>query len=315
VRIDGRKIAEIILSYTRLRLAKLKNKKLCLSAVYIGKDPDQLGYLKKKENTANLLGIKFNLIHIKNQPSFEEFATVIRNTATDPKTTGVIIQQPLPPELQTNTIYDFIPNIKEIEGFSPKSPFYPPIGLAVLTILKYIYLSGIYKNPEEKPKDLIIYPEIREKYLHKIYQNPEDAKLDKFFFKDVFADKKIVLVGRGLTGGKPAAFTLNEFGINFLNVNSATPNPENFYKQADIIISAVGKKILKPEYLKEGAILISIGQHKQNGQIQADYDEQEIKDIAKFYTPAAGGVGPVNIAYIYKNLVESALLQEKKIKF
>ena len=61
-------------------------------------------------------------------------------------------------------------------------------------------------------------------------------------------------------------------------------------------------------------ILINVGQREENGKIKGDYDEEEVKNIASFYTPATGGVGPLNIAYLYKNLIESAWLQEKGIK-
>lgn len=311
--INGRQLAEVILSYCKQKIETLQNKNLKLAAIYVGKDANQLGYLKKKEQTAKKLNIKFELIHLKQAPSFEQFAKTLRDIAWNPENTGFIIQHPLPPALQTETIYNFIPNIKEIEGFARKSPFYPPIGLAVLTILKYIHLAKIYQDPKEKIQDIIIEPFIKEKYLKKI-KKTKDIKTDRYFFKETFADKKIVLVGRGLTGGKPIGFVLNEFGINFINVNSSTPNPAQFFKTADIIITAVGKKVIKPEHLKEGVILINVGQRFENGKVKGDYDEEEIKNIASFYTPVIGGVGPLNIAYLYKNLVESAWLKENNVK-
>lgn len=311
--IDGRKLSKVIINYCKEKISTLKNKNLKLVALYVGKDPNQLGYLKKKEETAKKLKIKFELIHLEQAPSFEKFAKTLRDIAWDPKTTGVIIQHPLPPALQTQTIYNFIPTVKEIEGFAKKSPFYPPIGLAILSILKYVHLAEIYENPDEKLQDIIVEPFIKEKYMKKI-QETKEIKTDRYFFKETFSGKRIVLVGRGLTGGKPIGFTLNEFGINFINVNSITPNPEEFFKSADIIISAVGKKIIEPQHLKKGVILINVGQRFEDGKVKGDYDEEEIKDIASFYTPASGGVGPLNIAYLYKNLIESAWLQEKKIK-
>ncbi len=312
--IDGKRLSSIILSYCKEKLKSVDKRKVKLSAVYVGKDPNQLGYLKKKSQIARKLGVSFELTHFEETPSFEKFATTLRNIAYNPKTTGVIIQQPLPPELRTQTIYNFIPLIKEIEGFAKKSPFYPPIGLAILSILKYVHLAQIYENPEEHLKDILISPILKEKYMQKLHPE-EQIKTDKYFFKETFGNKKIVLVGRGITGGKPVGETLKEFGIQFINVNSSTPNPENFFKIADIIITAVGEKIIYPEMLKEDVILINIGQRKENGKIKGDYDEEEIKDIAKYYTPVVGGTGPLNIAYLYKNLIESALLQQQGVKF
>ncbi len=315
MQINGNYLAQKILDILARRKAQLKNKNLRLCAIYVGKDQDQLGYLKKKEEVAKLLSIEFQLKHIAKKISFQELAEIIHKSANDPKTTGVIIQQPIPSELQTNTIYDFIPRVKEIEGFSDKSPFFPPLGLAVLTILKYIYLTDIYNNPDDKINDLIVYPEIKERYLHKIYENPEGIKLDKYFFKDTFSNKKIVLLGRGLTGGGPIAKTLNEFGLNFINLHSGVPDPSMFTKEADIIISAVGKKVITPDLIKDGCILINVGLHKVNGKIAGDFNKKEIEAKAKFFTSAVNGIGPLNIAYIYKNLIESALFQERGIEF
>ncbi|GIW62534.1 MAG: bifunctional protein FolD [Patescibacteria group bacterium] len=316
MQIRGNYLAEKILDILANKKAQLKNKNLRLCAIYVGKDSEQLGYLKKKEEIAKRLGIEFKLKHITKKISFQKLAEIIHKIANNPKTTGVIIQQPIPSELQTNTIYDFIPRVKEIEGFSDKSPFFPPLGLAVLTILKYIYLAEIYNNPDEKINDLIVYPEIKERYLHKIYENPESIKLDKYFFKDTFSDKKIVLLGRGLTGGGPIAKTLNEFGLNFINIHSGVPDPSIFTKEADIIISAVGKKkVLTADMVKDGCILINVGLHKTNGKIAGDFSKKEMEPKAKFFTSAVNGIGPLNIAYIYKNLIESALFQEKGIEF
>ncbi len=85
-------------------------------------------------------------------------------------------------------------------------------------------------------------------------------------------------------------------------------NHELLTRNADIIISAVGKvNIVKPETLKQNVILIGIGLHKEkNGRIMGDYDEEKIKDVASFYTPTPGGVGPVNVACLLKNLITAA---------
>lgn len=120
-----------------------------------------------------------------------------------------------------------------------------------------------------------------------------------------FENKKIVVIGKGETGGKPIIKTFKEMGINPIVIDSKTENPENLTKNADIIISAVGKpNIIKPDVIKKGVILISIGLHKgSDGKLRGDYEEDKIKNIASFYTPTPGGVGPVNVAILLKNLV------------
>lgn len=118
-------------------------------------------------------------------------------------------------------------------------------------------------------------------------------------------NKKIVVVGKGETGGKPIIKTFKEMGINPIVIDSKKENPENLTKNSDIIISAVGEpNIIKPDMVKKGIILISIGLHKgSDGKLHGDYQEDEIKNIASFYTPTPGGVGPVNVAMLLKNLI------------
>lgn len=122
-----------------------------------------------------------------------------------------------------------------------------------------------------------------------------------------FEEKNVVVIGKGETGGQPVIQAFKKIGINPAVIDSKTKNPENLTKNADIIISAVGKpQIIKPEMIKKGVILISIGLHKgSDGKLHGDYEEPEIKNIASFYTPTPGGVGPVNVSMLLKNLVRA----------
>lgn len=123
-----------------------------------------------------------------------------------------------------------------------------------------------------------------------------------------FANKKIAIIGKGETGGGPIIKTFQKHGIDFSAVDSKTKDSELIIKSADIIISAVGKSgVLNSKNIKKGAILISVGLHKdENGKLRGDYRGNEIKDIASFYTPTPGGVGPVNVAMLLQNLVQAA---------
>ena len=120
-----------------------------------------------------------------------------------------------------------------------------------------------------------------------------------------FKTKKIVVIGKGETGGKPVIEALKKMNINPDIIDSKTMDHEPLTKKADIIISAVGKSnVIKPNMIKKGVILISIGLHKDlDGKLQGDYEEEQIKNIAAFYTPSPGGVGPINVAMLLKNLV------------
>lgn len=285
--ISGKKIAKFLENNLKKEIIKLgKKRKIKLVDILVGKSEEQLSYVATKAKVARRLGIKFEMINLKQAPSFESFMHIIKEKSLDPEVTGIIIQQPLPAQLSTDSLYDYIPDEKEIEGHKRKSPFTPPLGLAVLTILKYVFASSSIN------KELLV-----------------NISKEKTQYKKLFRNKKIVLIGRGLTGGNPIGKTLTEAKINFINVNSQTPDPENYYKEADIIISAVGKYVLSPEMLKTGVTLINAGLRREKNILKGDYNEKEIKNIASSYTPTPGGIGPIDIFYLYKNLVDAFKLQ------
>jgi len=288
MRINGKELANLIIEDLKKKVEGME-KKPHLADFLIDGQPHDYAFVRTKERNVQKVGGTFSFFDYPKIPDFFEFANKLRSVGNDPSVTGIIIQQPLPKNLSTDTIYNYIHLKKEIEGHKNKSDFYPPLGLAVLTILKYIFMPG-----DKTDVDMV----------------KVNFKKDAQFFKQVLKRKKIVLIGKGETGGKPVGHLLNQAKINFINIQSKTPNPEFFYKEADIIISAVGKKILKPEHIKQGVILMNIGLHRENDSWKGDYDEEEIKDIAGFYTPTTGGVGPLDIAYLVDNLVKATKMQE-----
>ncbi len=283
--INGKKIASFIENCVIKEVAKLKRKKIqpSLTVFLIGDSPDQLSFVKIKEKTAEKLGVNYKLIHLTNAPNFIKFIRLIKNESKNPSVSGIIIQQPLPAQFSTETIFDYIDLNKDIEGHHKKTKYLPPIGLSVLTILKYIYAG------RKIDRRLLI-----------------DIKKDVVFFRKILKNKKIVLLGRGPTGGKPIGQTLQKLKIDFINLHSQTENPQEYLKEADIIISAVGKKVIEPQDLKPGVVLINVGLRKENGKLKGDYEEKEIEKIASFYTPTPGGIGPIDVAYLYKNLIEAS---------
>jgi methylenetetrahydrofolate dehydrogenase (NADP+)/methenyltetrahydrofolate cyclohydrolase len=123
-----------------------------------------------------------------------------------------------------------------------------------------------------------------------------------------FRDKKIVVIGRGETAGKPIADAFARVQCATSVISSQTPNPKVIMKTANIIISCVGKPLVTPETVKPGAVLISVGLWSgPDNKLHGDYKETEIADIAGFYTPTPGGVGPVNVASLMQNLVKATI--------
>jgi len=284
--IDGNKIAGYLLTLLKKERKKIK-KPIGLTVFLIGSSPEQLSFVKIKSEMAKALKINFKLIHLRTTPNFIDFANLLKKEVDDKDVTGVIIQQPLPAQLSTDSIYDYIPLTKEVEGHKKKSEFIFPLGLAIMTIIKYIY--------DVKRKENV-------QFINLIK--------DRIFFKKILKGKKIIVIGRGITGGKPIGKTLGDLNINYINTNSSTINPESYYITADLIITAVGKKVIEPAMLKPGVVLINAGVRKENGKLKGDYEEKEIKHIASFYTPTPGGSGPIDVIYLYKNLIDAAKLQK-----
>ncbi len=287
MKLDGKKIADYIAKLLKKKAKKVIKKKPALIAFLVGNASDQQSFVKIKAKTARKLGFSFKLVQYKSTPFFEKFAHEIKRQNDQQNVHGIIIQQPLPAQLSTDTVYNYIDVEKEIEGHRHKSPFIPPVGLAVLTILKFVF-SG------EKLNDQILV----------------DAKKDRVFFKRMMRSKKVVLIGRGITGGKPIGQTLTDFKINYIGINSKTPDADTYLKEADIVITAVGKKVINPENIKPGVILINVGLRRENGILKGDYDEKEIKNIASSYTPTPGGLGPIDVVYLFNNLIEAVPLQK-----
>lgn len=263
-----------------------------LVVVSVGHNKATEQFIQNKQKAASHIGAEFKHIHFKKSPRFEEFIRTISTIGYDPEVTAMIVQRPLPANLASDTLTNYIAPQKEIEGFAKKSPHIPPLGLAVLTILKYIY------NPANKEN------------IDNILVN---IKKDTQFIKSFIKRKKIILIGRGETGGAPIGKTLSDLKINYININSQTPNPEGFIQESDIIISAVGKKMVTPKNIKHGCILLSVGLHQDGDNWVGDYDEKEIADIASHYTPTPGGLGPLNVAYLMYNLVHAWHLKSTRI--
>jgi methylenetetrahydrofolate dehydrogenase (NADP+)/methenyltetrahydrofolate cyclohydrolase len=284
--IDGKKIANNLLAILKKERKTIK-RPIGLTVFLVGSAPEQLSFVKIKSEMAKALKVDFKLIHLTKTPNFIDFANLLKKEVMNPDVTGIIIQQPLPAQLSTDSIYDYIPLSKEIEGHRKKTEFIFPLGLAVMSIIKYIY--------DGKRKQDVVFV---------------DLKRDRLLFKNVLKSKKVVVVGRGITGGKPIGKTLGNLNINYISINSTTVDPESYFKTADLIITATGKKVITPGVLKPGVVLINTGVRKENGKLKGDYDESEIKDIASFYTPTPGGSGPIDVVYLYKNLIDAAKMQK-----
>lgn len=265
MRIDGKVIAEEVFNNLKERVTKLKEKNVTpkLVIVLVGDDPASASYVKQKELKSKLVGIETVIEHLPMDITQDELLRKVRAHNNEVDVHALIIQRPLPSNINEAEIDEIVDPQKDVDGFRSDSPFLPPLGIAVCRIL------------EEIPQ---------------------------------FKEKKIVVLGKGKTGGAPTMQVLDRREVPYTLIDSKTPNAQELIKQADIIISAVGKhNIIKKELIKQGAVLIGVGMHRGvDDKLYGDYEEDDIKDVSSLYTPIPGGVGPVNVAMLLENVVTAA---------
>ncbi len=291
MRIDGRAIAETILTDLTHQITDLKKKGVTptLAVIQIGDDPGSIAYIAQKKKAADRIGVR--LIHTKFpiDVTVGEVNKTIDQYNNGSSIHGIILQRPLPTSLnaQRISLCSAIRLSKDVDGFLPNSPYPVPVAAAVLKILRVTF-------------SLITYRLSLEEALKK--------QINERVLKELLITKKIIVLGRGETAGKPIAEALIKQGIYVSIIHSETPHPDDAIRTGDVVISCVGKSnVVRRDNIKEGVILVSVGLYRDSeGKLHGDYEEDEIKDVARLYTPTPGGVGPVNVACLMSNLVAAA---------
>ncbi len=121
------------------------------------------------------------------------------------------------------------------------------------------------------------------------------------------SEKKIVMVGQGMLVGKPVTHMLRARGLDVTVVDRDTPDPTSLFKNADVLISAVGKPhFITKDDLKQGVIVIDAGTSELEGGVVGDIDPEGLSSVASAFSPVPGGVGPVTVAMLMQNIVQSA---------
>jgi len=279
MKIDGKAIADKILEDLTLKVKLLKEKGIVptLAVILVGDNPASLSYIKQKQKTAERIGATLQLHQASSDMRQDTLLELITKLNVDPQVHGIIVQRPLPKASSiNNAILKTINQQKDVDGFVPNSPFAVPVARAVIMILRFVFSQ-----------------------LNQLVQ------LDQF---DVWLKKKrIVIIGKGETAGRPIADYLAKQHCTTSTIHSQTANPQKLIRNADIVISCVGKeRVVTKDMIKSGSILISVGIWRDSeGKLHGDYEEEDVKDTASFYTPTPGGVGPVNVACLMQNVVEA----------
>lgn len=290
MKINGHDIAEQIYTDLRKRVGELQKKGVTpqLVVLLVGNNPGSIAYVTQKELSGTKVGAKVTIKRFSESVTTEELENVIKELNEDPTVHGILIQRPLPSQIDINKLELLTNPQKDIDGFNPDSPYILPLPLAIIKILQHIYC---YQEGSEESS-----------------AKPQNDSVYKWLAKH-----SLVILGKGETGGQPVIDYLQKLNLSPKVIDSKTQNAEQIIKEADIVISAVGKPgIIKPESLKQGVILLGVGMAKGEGKkLHGDYDEKAIESIASFYTPTPKGVGPVNVAMLLENLITAAEQQTK----
>ncbi len=262
MKIDGRKIAEGIIEEAR-REIESNSLSLELGVVLVGNDPVSLSYISQKEKSCLKAGIRFSLHQFPEEIRKEQLITQISSISSS----GVIVQLPLPSDLDEQEILDAVSPEKDVD-------------LLTTTSLGRFY-SG----------DFSILPPTTAAIAHILEETPIKGKC-------------AVIVGAGRLVGRPLMNWLISKGATVSVVRSSTPNISYFTKEADIIVSGVGKTgLITGEMVKPGAIVIDAGTSVEGNAIRGDIDIESVSKVASKVSPVPGGVGPITTAFLIVNMI------------
>lgn len=270
--IDGKQLAKDLVADIQQDASEiLPHTTPTLAIVTIGEEESWKTYVTQKKKRAEEIGFATQIINLTGKTT-EEIVSYIQQLNADHTIHGIIVQRPLPSTINTSAIVAAIDKNKDVDGFRADSPFQPPLWLAVHHILTFIFMQ---------------------------LQQPGSLS-------DWLASQQITVIGKGETAGQPIISGLKKLQITPSIVDSKTLHADDILQSSDIVISGVGKDIIDPLVLKAGVILIGIGIRREDGKLKGDYDEGRIESVASFYTPTPGGVGPVNLAFLMRNLLHAA---------
>lgn len=275
VKIDGKAFSQVILEKIREEHNQLKEKygkKAGLAVVIVGNNPASQVYVRNKMKACENVGFYSENIELDENISEEELLQEIDKLNKNDRINGILVQLPLPSHINELKIIDSISPEKDVDGFHVANIGKMVIGDETGFISCTPY--GIMQLLEE--------------------------------YKIEIAGKDAVIIGRSNIVGKPMALMLIQKGATVQVCNSRTKDLRKKLNDADIIIVAAGvPKLLKKEYVKEGAVVIDVGINRVDGKICGDVDYEEVAEKASYITPVPGGVGPMTIASLIKNTFKS----------
>ena len=279
--IDGKKISKQIKDELKYEVQKLSDegKNACLAVVQVGNDPASSVYVNNKKKACAYIGIRSKAYELPEETTEAELVSLVEELNRDEEVNGILVQLPLPGHIDEDNIIRTISPDKDVDGFHP-------VRVGRLWIGEKGFLSCT-------PAGII--------------QLLKRSGIE-------IEGKECVVIGRSNIVGKPmAALLLRENGTVTV-AHSRTKNLKDVTKRADILIVAIGKKqFITSDYIKEGAVVIDVGMHRdENNHLCGDVDFDDVAPHTSAITPVPGGVGPMTIAMLMNNCVETMRTQEER---
>ncbi|HCY1547867.1 TPA: bifunctional methylenetetrahydrofolate dehydrogenase/methenyltetrahydrofolate cyclohydrolase FolD [Staphylococcus aureus] len=274
--LDGKQIAKDYRQGLQDQVEALKEKGFTpkLSVILVGNDGASQSYVRSKKKAAEKIGMISEIVHLEETATEEEVLNELNRLNNDDSVSGILVQVPLPKQVSEQKILEAINPEKDVDGFHP-------INIGKLYIDEQTFVPctplGIMEILKHADIDL--------------------------------EGKNAVVIGRSHIVGQPVSKLLLQKNTSVTILHSRSKDMASYLKDADVIVSAVGKPgLVTKDVVKEGAVIIDVGNTPdENGKLKGDVDYDAVKEIAGAITPVPGGVGPLTITMVLNN----TLLAEK----
>ena len=281
--IDGKELAKKTRQNLKLECDELKKEGINpkLAVIMVGDNPASKVYVKNKSKACQEVGIEYEEYLLDSNIKQEELIKLIKKLNEDKTINGILLQSPIPNGLDINEAFRTIDYKKDVDGFHPMN-----VGKLALGQDTFVSCTpyGVMRMFEEYNIDL--------------------------------CGKNVVILGRSNIVGKPLSQCCLNKNATVTICHSKTQNTKKITKEADIVISAIGKpKFITQDMVKDGAVIIDVGINRnENGKIVGDVDFENVKEKASYITPVPGGVGPMTIAMLINNVIKAAKIQNNRFR-
>lgn len=279
--IDGKRISQEIKDELKEKVAALKEQGIegTLAVIQVGNDPASSVYVNNKKKACEYIGIGSLAYELPEETTEEELLALIEKLNNDAKVNGILVQLPVPKHIDEEKIIKTISPEKDVDGFHPEN-----VGNLVTGGKGFVSCTPAGIIQLLKRSNVTI------------------------------EGKNCVVIGRSNIVGKPMALLMLRENATVTIAHSKTQNLKEICKQADILIVAIGKpRFITADYVKEGAVVIDVGIHREPKEVDGkvvsklcgDVNYEEVAEHTSAITPVPGGVGPMTIAMLMNNCVES----------